>query len=488
MDRPRVSRCGDHPRSRGVYVTPVTRSSDTSGSSPLARGLPGDEPAQGPSRGDHPRSRGVYRAKGHQRAASDGSSPLARGLRAFEKRETMYGSSPLARGLLPGAGVTGNGKGIIPARAGFTCAAARGRAGREDHPRSRGVYTMTGEGGTMTMGSSPLARGLRAQPFDFFRSDRIIPARAGFTTTSPLRVFWTPDHPRSRGVYISAHHHPRPTQGSSPLARGLQDTCLTAHKLTRIIPARAGFTRSSPARTRRCGDHPRSRGVYPWRPSAMAVWRGSSPLARGLHRAQALGPLALGIIPARAGFTARPSTPSPGRSDHPRSRGVYWRTFSSIFRTEGSSPLARGLLRVEGRATVVLGIIPARAGFTSCCRGWRPWTRDHPRSRGVYLAPLAPPHRGVGSSPLARGLLPHGRGDLPDVGIIPARAGFTLANLTAAIARLDHPRSRGVYWPSACWPTRSSGSSPLARGLPVLAAAGQGAGGIIPARAGFTDR
>ena len=236
----------------------------------------------------------------------------------------------------------------------------------------------------MTMGSSPLARGLRAQPFDFFRSDRIIPARAGFTTTSPLRVFWTPDHPRSRGVYISAHHHPRPTQGSSPLARGLQDTCLTAHKLTRIIPARAGFTRSSPARTRRCGDHPRSRGVYVASPRREATAAGSSPLARGLRRRIVV---VLGedrIIPARAGFTARPSTPSPGRSDHPRSRGVYWRTFSSIFRTEGSSPLARGLL--SGPAGVIgpVGIIPARAGFTRWVAVFVTLHGDHPRSRGVY--------------------------------------------------------------------------------------------------------
>ena len=49
------------------------------------------------------------------------------------------------------------------------------------------------------------------------------------------------------------------------------------------------------------------------------------------------------IIPARAGFT--PSTPSstPPSRDHPRSRGVYFSFSAAIPRPRGSSPLARGL-------------------------------------------------------------------------------------------------------------------------------------------------
>ena len=50
----------------------------------------------------------------------------------------------------------------------------------------------------------------------------------------------------------------------------------------------------------------------------------------------------------------------------------------------------------------------------------------------------------------------------------------------------DHPRSRGVYGLVGVADAALHGSSPLARGLRLPAAAGRGGGGIIPARAGFT--
>ena len=73
-------------------------------------------------------------------------------------------------------------------------------------------------------------------------------------------------------------------------------------------------------------------------------------------------------------------------------------------------------------------------------------------------------------------------------GIIPARAGFTERLPITLVAEWDHPRSRGVY---SCGPEHMyilPGSSPLARGLRYV---GLGMGvraGIIPARAGFTPR
>ena len=70
---------------------------------------------------------------------------------------------------------------------------------------------------------------------------------------------------------------------------------------------------------------------------------------------------------------------------------------------------------------------------------------DHPRSRGVYVRDWARRRAAAGSSPLARGLRPAGGCAISDQGIIPARAGFTVAVFRPAAARLDHPRSRGVY-------------------------------------------
>ena len=50
--------------------------------------------------------------------------------------------------------------------------------------------------------------------------------------------------------------------------------------------------------------------------------------------------------------------------DHPRSRGVYRPSSSSSEMIPGSSPLARGLLAPPRRCLCHRRIIPARAGFT----------------------------------------------------------------------------------------------------------------------------
>ena len=76
-----------------------------------------------------------------------------------------------------------------------------------------------------------------------------------------------------------------------------------------------------------------------------------------------------------------------------------------VFGARGSSPLARGLRDRE--------ILPVGA------------SKDHPRSRGVYVAVLNDGSGVLGSSPLARGLLPCCGEVQGGNGIIPARAGFT---------------------------------------------------------------
>jgi len=91
-----------------------------------------------------------------------------------------------------------------------------------------------------------------------------------------------------------------------------------------------------------------------------------------------------------------------------------------------------------------------------------------------------------GSSPLARGLRGGAGAVRPAGGIIPARAGFTSPWPTSSSPRWDHPRSRGVYHSSGTMPRGPYGSSPLARGLPRPADRAFIWAGIIPARAGFT--
>ena len=91
------------------------------------------------------------------------------------------GSSPLARGLLASGFSSATDQGIIPARAGFTLPVCETGVPRADHPRSRGVYISRRKIGASGGGSSPLARGLRIDVADDVASIGIIPARAGFT-------------------------------------------------------------------------------------------------------------------------------------------------------------------------------------------------------------------------------------------------------------------------------------------------------------------
>ena len=253
---------------------------------------------------------------------------------------------------------------IIPARAGFTARRTAIRPGDPDHPRSRGVYFWTSN--------------------DIADLPRIIPARAGFTTPASRRTRPVSDHPRSRGVYA----------GGAGLV----------HSLMRIIPARAGFTSHASLVIALMPDHPRSRGVYPLAPFKRNSLQGSSPLARGLHHREPRPTPPRWIIPARAGFTRGVSAGAWTRADHPRSRGVYSPAMLPPGCDRGSSPLARGLHFMNNSANISLGIIPARAGFTSPSRSPPAPCRDHPRSRGVYPGASRSQIAYVGSSPLARGL------------------------------------------------------------------------------------
>ena len=315
-------------------------------------------------------------------------------------------------------------------------------------------------------GSSPLARGLLTDDVRPGEIGRIIPARAGFTSTENLAQKIAADHPRSRGVYDLLSKFSAGTSGSSPLARGLQEIANTRFGKFRIIPARAGFTWGSGLVRRMCPDHPRSRGVYSCLFTAFFSANGSSPLARGLRPMRSQNSLTSRIIPARAGFTIAGYYDGAKVKDHPRSRGVYLTLSMCSVGSRGSSPLARGLLSQDDERFGRPRIIPARAGFTHVYSRRFSVRTDHPRSRGVYVGAQSCAAADAGSSPLARGLPVETWDEGGESGIIPARAGFTPCCA----------RSSGV----------ASGSSPLARGLQLGVGHATSSLGIIPARAGFT--
>ena len=152
------------------------------------------------------------------------------------------GSSPLARGTPGQCGEELPDQGIIPAFAGNTSSDNIGHPIQEDHPRIRGEHAHFIITNLDKLGSSPHSRGTRALFFPFPRRSRIIPAFAGNTmivfhspilrlgssphsrgtltclllTPLPLRIipafagntssdkqkqFWDGDHPRIRGEH-----------------------------------------------------------------------------------------------------------------------------------------------------------------------------------------------------------------------------------------------------------------------------------------------
>ena len=234
------------------------------------------------------------------------------------------GSSPHTRGLRRPCRRPLPCRGIIPAHAGFTASSVPPGGSWPDHPRTRGVYANRSGSVQVAGGSSPHTRGLHLAASGEHAAERIIPAHAGFTRGPRNRCLRWPDHPRTRGVYLTPSRTVSFRAGSSPHTRGLRTGVGASAVRGRIIPAHAGFTHARSAPGRPGEDHPRTRGVYD----------GQAPGA---------GP-GVGIIPAHAGFTRRPPPPGPPPSDHPRTRGVYMKNALVTLTPQGSSPHTRGLL------------------------------------------------------------------------------------------------------------------------------------------------
>ena len=70
------------------------------------------------------------------------------------------------------------------------------------------------------LGSSPLARGTPAPTPVWYVCSRLIPARAGNTSSLNGACALPTAHPRSRGEHSLRENHAAIVPGSSPLARG----------------------------------------------------------------------------------------------------------------------------------------------------------------------------------------------------------------------------------------------------------------------------
>ena len=132
---------------------------------------------------------------------------------------------------------------------------------------------------------------------------RLIPARAGKTTVAAVGSLTVTAHPRAggenRGVTMHALRH----SGSSPRGRGKPHATACDALTLRLIPARAGKTSSIIVRTSTVPAHPRAGGENDHDDLLTIPAKGSSPRGRGKPGRLPAAQTGVRLIPARAGKT-----------------------------------------------------------------------------------------------------------------------------------------------------------------------------------------
>ncbi len=207
---------------------------------------------------DHPRVCGEHWSPKSIKTEPPGSSPRVRGTQRHRARDS-------------------NRTGIIPACAGNTDHACAPVRDSRDHPRVCGEHSSIVKFCLAKPGSSPRVRGTRSLFSGQFRARGIIPACAGNTSPDASRASSDGDHPRVCGEHQPSQYtildssgssprvrgtpgHVAPHRfeaGSSPRVRGTHDHGDAFERFGGIIPACAGNTSSSTAKSGKTGDHPR---------------------------------------------------------------------------------------------------------------------------------------------------------------------------------------------------------------------------------------
>ena len=147
------------------------------------------------------------------------------------------------------------------------------------------------------------------------------------------------------------------------------------------------------------------RGEYRSNNTSKRVLLGSPPLARGIRIVCVHIIIDPGITPACAGNTGFFLPWLPPKRDHPRLRGEYYLIVHKYLPIPGSPPLARGIRAYQSVNGYRSRITPACAGNTVLMAACPQAPGDHPRLRGEYYYDLTLGEGGVGSPPLARGIL-----------------------------------------------------------------------------------
>ena len=195
----------------------------------------------------------------------------------------------------------------------------------------------------------------------------------------------------------------KPGPGSSPPARGTPILRRAVMANQRFIPACAGNTQARKATLEVDPVHPRLRGEHFGCVRNITSRIGSSPPARGTLPFSAIERICRRFIPACAGNTGRAKAEMDWFPVHPRLRGEHRPRTQRAAVSIGSSPPARGTLRLCVRCTGRRRFIPACAGNTEVHGGVSVMVAVHPRLRGEHRSGFCISGSITGSSPPARG-------------------------------------------------------------------------------------
>ena len=128
---------------------------------------------------------------------------------------------------------------IIPARAGQTSNRVLIHCRETDHPRACGANRKSCTPMSAPSGSSPRVRGKQIWDNNEFAQTRIIPARAGQTSSFNPITYDQSDHPRACGANLLTLSEEQRQYGSSPRVRGKQSDFM--RKLLSAGPSIIGF-------------------------------------------------------------------------------------------------------------------------------------------------------------------------------------------------------------------------------------------------------
>ena len=263
-------------------------------------------------------------------------------------RGLATGSSPRGRGKRQEVHAGHTGVGLIPARAGKTVPGWVAPVQERAHPRAGGENIAALVAGLVYFGSSPRGRGKLVLACNREPELGLIPARAGKTAQVVRITFVSTAHPRAGGENRRTTSRPRQQSGSSPRGRGKPGNHRLLRREPGLIPARAGKTARCPHGACSAAAHPRAGGE-----NVIA-----SSLEQYTRR----------LIPARAGKTRRNRPPRLTTRAHPRAGGENDCSRSAAALTAGSSPRGRGKPCIRRMRAGIRRLIPARAGKTQATR------------------------------------------------------------------------------------------------------------------------